>query len=208
MNDNSLVVYIVDDDEAVRDSLHELLESVEIESQGFSSAQDFLDNYNDDMEGCCVLDIRMPGMSGLELHRKLLERECKLPVVFLTGHGDVPMAVDAMKQGAMEFIQKPVRDQELLDCINAALDSSRKNQRHHSKNQKTRDRLSTLTPREREVLDLVVDGNANKVIAGQLGISQRTVEIHRAHIMDKMGARSSAKLVKMIVQLNMEDSGA
>ncbi len=195
-------VFVVDDDDAVRDSLLELLGSVGIDAEGFSSAQAFLETFKLAMEGCLVLDIRMPGMSGLELQQKLAERGSILPIIFITGHGDVPMAVEAMKRGATEFIQKPFRDQELLDCIHSALENSREKHKRRDEEQQVQQRLAMLTAREKEVLDRIVSGQANKVIAIELDISQRTVENHRAHIMEKMQARSTTALVKLMMLVN------
>lgn len=194
-------VFIVDDDTAVRDALKFLLRSVGHPVETFASAQDFLDAYRDDRPGCLVLDIRMPGMSGLELQEKLVERRSILPIIFITGHGDVPMAVEAMQAGAMDFIQKPFRDQDLLDRINQALEKDAKNRAALGELNLIRERLASLTPREREVMDLVVHGKANKVIAGDLDLSQRTVEIHRARVMEKMQASSLAHLVRMVIEV-------
>lgn len=192
-------VYIVDDDEAVRDSLSLLLKSVGIPCKTFENATAFLNGGVDQHAGCLVLDIRMPGLSGLELQQQLKETGNTLPIIFITGHGDVPMAVEAMKQGAVEFIQKPFREQDLLDCINRALQDNSAQQGDQAEIQRIRERLATLTPREREVMQMVIDGKANKVIAFDLNLSQRTVEIHRAHVMEKMGVRSLAELVRMVI---------
>lgn len=194
-------VFIVDDDTAVRDALKFLLRSVGHPVEAFASAQDFLDAYRDDRPGCLVLDIRMPGMSGLELQEKLVERRSIVPIIFITGHGDVPMAVEAMQAGAMDFIQKPFRDQDLLDRINQALEKDATNRAALGELNVIRERLTSLTPREREVMDLVVHGKANKVIAGDLDLSQRTVEIHRARVMEKMQASSLAHLVRMVIEV-------
>ncbi|HSN72662.1 MAG TPA: response regulator, partial [Steroidobacteraceae bacterium] len=167
----------------------------------FGSAQEFLDAYKDDRPGCLVLDIRMPGMSGLELQEKLNERRAIIPVIFITGHGDVPMAVEAMQAGAVDFIQKPFRDQDLLDRINQALEKDAANRAALAERSAIAKRLSTLTPREHEVMELVVRGKANKVIAGDLNLSQRTVEIHRARVMEKMQASSLAHLVRMVLEV-------
>ena len=197
-------VFVVDDDSAVRDALKLLLRSVGHPVETFASGQDFLESYPDDQPGCLVLDIRMPGMSGLELQQHLNARHSLLPIIFITGHGDVPMAVEAMQAGAMDFIQKPFRDQDLLDRINQALDKDASNRAALSERNAIRKRLETLTPREREVMDLVVDGKANKVIAGDLNLSQRTVEIHRARVMEKMQATSLAHLVRMVLEVEEE----
>lgn len=194
-------VFVVDDDAAVRDALKFLLRSVGHSVETFASAVQFLEVYNDDRPGCLVLDMRMPAMSGLELQEKLVERRSILPIIFITGHGDVPMAVEAMQAGAMDFIQKPFRDQDLLDRINQALEKDAKNRAALGELNLIRERLASLTPREREVMDLVVHGKANKVIAGDLDLSQRTVEIHRARVMEKMRASSLAHLVRMVMEV-------
>jgi FixJ family two-component response regulator len=194
-------VFVVDDDAAVRDSLKMLLRSVGHFVETFGSAQDFLDGYRADRPGCLVLDIRMPGMSGLELQEKLNERHAIIPVIFITGHGDVPMAVEAMRGGAVDFIQKPFRDQDLLDRINQSLDKDAAYRAGLAERDSIAKRLATLTPREREVMQLVVRGKANKVIAGDLNLSQRTVEIHRARVMEKMQAASLAHLVRMVLAI-------
>lgn len=192
-------VYVVDDDAPVRDSLTMLIRSMGYKVQGFESAPDFLEAY-DDGPGCLVLDIRMPQMSGLDLQEVLVERRAILPIIFMTGHGDVPMAVQAMRGGAVDFLQKPLRDQDLLDRINEALRKDAENRELLAQHQATAARLTQLTAREREVLDLVVAGKANKVIAYELDVSQRTVEIHRARVMEKMRATSLAHLVRMVVE--------
>lgn len=192
-------VYIVDDDEAVRESLALLLESMDQNCQSFNSAIDFLDTYSADMTGCLVLDIRMPGMNGLELQKQLNVQGSILPIIFVTGHGDVPMAVEAMQHGAVDFIQKPYREQDLLDKINMAIALDESNREALGHRHKIIEKLSMLTPREKEVMEMMVNGKANKVIAIDLGISQRTVEIHRARVMEKMATNSLAHLVKMVV---------
>jgi two-component system response regulator FixJ len=194
-------IFVVDDDSAVRDALKLLLRSVGQAVETYGSAQEFLDAYTEDRPGCLVLDIRMPGMSGLELQQKLNEKHSILPIIFITGHGDVPMAVEAMQAGAVDFIQKPFRDQDLIDRINQALEKDSSNRAALGERNDIRRRLETLTPREREVLDLVVHGKANKVIAGDLKLSQRTVEIHRARVMEKMQASSLAHLVRMVLEV-------
>ena len=201
MNDTVPTVFVVDDDDAVRDSLSDLLDSVGLEVATYPSAHAFLDSYDDTRRGCLVLDIRMPGMSGLDLQERLNESGSALPIVFITGHGDVPMAVEAMKRGAVDFIQKPFRDQELLDRVNLALEQNRRRRDADETKQDIAQRVATLTRREREVMDMVIQGQANKVIAIDLGLSQRTVEVHRAHVMDKMRARTLAELVRMSTKL-------
>ena len=200
MKEKPPTVFVVDDDDAVRTSLRLLLKSVGLPVETFASAQEFLDGFDGDRAGCLVLDIRMPGMSGLELQQRLNEIHSIVPIVFITGHGDVPMAVEAMQHGAVDFIQKPFRDQDLIDRINQALEKDRDNRAGLKERDAIRRRMQQLTPREREVLDLVTQGKANKVIAGDLNVSQRTVEIHRARVMEKMGASSLAHLVRMVIE--------
>ena len=208
MSDPNTTVFIVDDDEAVRDSLKMLMESVDLHAEVFASAHEFLQLFDDDRSGCLVLDIRMPGMSGLELQAVLNERRSMLPVIFITGHGDVPMAVQAIRGGAQDFIEKPFREQELLDRVQQVLAEDSRNRDVLHQKRDILERLSTLTPREREVLGLVVAGNANKVIAIDLGLSQRTVEIHRAHVMDKMQTKSLAHLVRMMISVEDEEEAS
>jgi FixJ family two-component response regulator len=190
-------VYVVDDDDGMRRALDTLLNTIGYKTAVFSRASEFLSNFKADSPGCLVLDIRMPDMSGLELQQHLNRIGSMLPVIFITGHGDVPMAVQAMKEGAFEFIQKPFRDQDLLDHINHALKQDAENRNTVARRAEVLHRLESLTPRERQVMDLVVEGAANKVIAIDLDLSERTVEIHRAKVMEKMGARSIAHLVKL-----------
>ena len=190
-------VFIVDDDNAVRDSLTLLLKSADIASQSFASGDDFLQAYDPQWKGCILLDIRMPGVSGTDVQRQLVEQHCCLPIIFITGHGDIPMAVEAMHLGAHDFVEKPFHDQELLDRVEQALTSQREQQDVLSLKQDVQSRHESLTPREREVMGAVVQGHANKVIAMDLELSQRTVEIHRARVMEKMKARSLAELVRL-----------
>ena len=201
MDKDAAVVYIVDDDEAVRDSLKLLLESVDLSCQTYASATDFLEKHDPEQHSCLVADIRMPGMSGLDLQDELNSRSSTIPILFITGHGDVPMAVDAMKSGALDFIQKPFRDQDLLDRIHQALEQDEEQREANRELAEIRGRMGRLTARETEVMHRVVQGQANKVIALDLGVSQRTVEIHRARVMQKMGARSLAELVRMAGRL-------
>lgn len=190
-------IYIVDDDQAIRHAMSLLMRSVGLDCEIFASADEFLQDHTNDRSGCLVLDIRMPGMGGLELQQTLREKDCSLPIIFITGHGDIPMAVEAMQHGAFDFIQKPFRDQELLDRIQDALKTEREERSRRQRQTQVRDRLDRLTKREREVFDLVVTGKPNKIIAHELGVSQRTVEIHRARVMEKMEAKSLADLVRM-----------
>ena len=191
-------IFIVDDDSAVRESLAFLIRSMSLTVATFDSAQAFLAACDPALPGCLVLDIRMPGMSGLELQEELRRREVTLPIIFITGHGDVAMAVRAMKGGAVDFIEKPFNDQQLLDRINQALELDRTARAARAEQALVAARLDLLSPREREVLERIVAGQANKVIAIDLGLSERTIEIHRAKVMSKTGARSLAELVTMI----------
>ena len=194
-------VYVVDDDAAVRSSLGMLLRSVGLPVMGYASANDFLAHYDPRHPGCLVLDVRMPGMSGLELQQHLNLKGAMIPVIFITGHGDVPMAVEAMQNGAFDFVQKPFRDQDLLDRIQKALVLDRDNRSKLQQHAALRARLATLTPRERQVMDLMTQGRPNKLMAVDLDLSQRTIEIHRAHVMEKMQANSLAQLVRMAIDL-------
>jgi two-component system, LuxR family, response regulator FixJ len=200
-----VTVYIIDDDEGMRRALDTLLRTVGYKTAVFSRPGEFLAQFRADLPGCLLLDIRMPEMSGLELQQRLNSKGSMCPVIFITGHGDVPMAVQAMKGGAFEFIQKPFRDQDLLDCINHALKQDGENRGILAQRTEVLRKLQSLTPRERQVMDLVVDGAANKVIAIDLALSERTVEIHRAKVMEKMGARSVAHLVKLHLALAQQD---
>ena len=190
-------VFIVDDDPSIRFAMQALMDSVNLPHEIFASADEFLEKVAEQRPGCLVLDIRMPGLGGLELQQELLSRGNTVPIIFITGHGDVPMAVEAMQKGAVDFIQKPFRDQDLLDRIREALTTDKERREEQQKHAEVAERLARLTNREREVFDLVVTGKPNKVIAYELGVSQRTVEIHRARVMEKMQARSLADLVKM-----------
>ena len=194
-------VHIIDDDDGMRRALSLLLSTVGYKTLTFANPGEFLAQFDPEAHGCLVLDIRMPGMSGLELQQHLNRTGSMLPVIFITGHGDVPMAVQAMKEGAFEFIQKPFRDQDLLDRINHALQQDAESRGTLARRADVLRRLESLTPRERQVMDMVVDGAANKVIAIDLELSERTVEIHRAKVMEKMGARSVAHLVKLQLSL-------
>jgi FixJ family two-component response regulator len=191
-------VYLVDDDDAIRDSLSLLLRSVGLDCEVYASALEFLGAYDPTRHSCLVADIRMPGLSGLELQQRLNEQRSEVPVIFITGHGDVPMAVNAMKSGASDFIQKPFRDQDLIDRIQKALAKDSERRASRAQEDAIRERLSTLTPRETEVMRRVVRGQANKVIALDLGVSQRTVELHRARVMRKLKMRSLADLVSTV----------
>ena len=195
------IVFVVDDDESVRGSLRYLLRSVDLECQALASATEFLAVYDPAQPGCLVLDVRMPGMSGLELQQQLNLRGAIIPIIFITGHGDIPMAVDAMQHGANDFLQKPFRDQDLIDRIQRALEKDVKTRAALEQHDSIRERLATLTPRERQVLTMMTQGKANKIMAHELGLSQRTVEIHRARVMEKSGAASLAQLVRMVMDV-------
>ncbi|NNM04540.1 MAG: response regulator transcription factor, partial [Gemmatimonadetes bacterium] len=186
MNDQEPTVFVVDDDPGVADSIRLLLRSVGLPAEVFLSASGFLEAYEVERAGCLVLDVRMPGMSGLDLQARLKEGGSTLPIIFVTAHGDVPMAVEAVKNGALDFVQKPFRDQDLLDKIHEALEVDARGRARRRDLLEIRSRLESLTPRETEVMELVVSGKPNKNIARELEISQRTVEIHRARVMEKM----------------------
>ncbi len=191
------IVHVVDDDSAVRDALTLLLRSVGLAVRAYESADAFLAGYDAAAPACLVLDIRMPRMSGLELQRVLTERGARVPILFITGHGDVPMAVGAMKSGAFDFLQKPFNDQDLIDRVQRALDHAVQARESEVGRAAVATRVGRLTAREREVFERVVRGQANKVIAAELGLSERTVEIHRGHVMEKMEAQSLADLIRM-----------
>lgn len=193
-------VFIVDDDEGVRDGLSLLLATVGQSCELYESAYDFLDAYDENRGGCLVLDIRMPRMTGLDLQKKLIDMGSKLPVIFITGHGDIPMAVEAMRRGAVDFIRKPFREFDLLDRINEALTADDTARRHELNRQATADKLSQLSPREWEVFERVADGEMNKVIAADLGISERTVEVHRGQVMRKLDVTTLAQLVRIKIE--------
>ena len=204
MKEVSPIVFVVDDDEAVRSALRLLLKSVGLAVVAFATAQEFLSTYSPSQPGCLVLDVRMPEMNGLELQQQLNIRGAVLPVIFISGHGDIPMAVEAIQQGAFDFLQKPFRDQDLIDRIQRALGKDQTSRAELKERALIRERIATLTPRESEVLKLVTSGKPNKVMAGDLGLSQRTIEIHRSRVMEKMAASSVAQLVRMVLD---EQSG-
>ena len=199
MNEVEQTVFVVEDDDAVRDSLILLLRAEGYQTKGFPNAQEFLKEDVKQLQGCIILDIRMPGMTGMELHKKLVELRCALPIVFVTGHGDVAMAVEAMKQGAIDFIQKPYREEDLLDKVKTAMILDRDQHETLRYKEQLQQRIDSLTPRETEIMEMMIAGNANKVIAIDLNISQRTVEIHRSRVMQKMGTHSLAQLVQMVL---------
>lgn len=197
------VVHVVDDDEGVREGLGLLLESMGQAYELYSSAVDFLEVYDASKSGCLVLDIRMPRMSGLELQEKLKDLGCLLPVIFITGHGDIPMAVEAMRRGALDFIRKPFREQDLLDRINEALNFDAGHRKDLLDQQQLRDKIGELSERERDVFYRVAAGEMNKVIGMDLGISERTVEVHRSNVMQKLGVKTLAQLVRIKIQAEM-----
>jgi two-component system response regulator FixJ len=200
-------VFIVDDDEGVRDGLSLLLATVDQSCELYECGQDFLDAYDDSKRGCLLLDIRMPRMTGLDLQKKLIEQGSKLPIIFITGHGDIPMAVEAMRRGALDFIRKPFREHDLLERINEALNIDEDAHRKARNRQEFAERLSTLSEREKEVFDRVADGHMNKVIAADLGISERTVEVHRGQVMKKLDVRTLAQLVRVKIDMEINANG-
>jgi RNA polymerase sigma factor (sigma-70 family) len=203
MSEKNGLVFVVDDDAAMRRSLEDLIRSVGLEVEGFSSAHEFLRRKRPEVPGCLVLDVRLPGLSGLDLQKRMIEATLEIPIVFVTGHGDIPMTVKAMKAGAVEFLTKPFRDQDLLDAIQQALERDRKAREQRVEIDERRRRVDSLTPRERDVLKLVVAGRLNKQIARQLGTSEATVKIHRHRVMEKMGANSLAELVRISERLEI-----
>jgi FixJ family two-component response regulator len=201
MKEQDPIVFVIDDDRMIRDGLHSLIKSVGLRVETFASAQAFLEAKRPDAPACLVLDVRMPGLSGLDLQLKLRDGGIPIPIIFITGHGDIPMSVRAMKEGAHEFLTKPVRGQDLLDAVQKALTSDRALRQERQEANEIRARFESLTPREKEVLELVVAGLLNKQIADRLGMSELTVKTHRAHVMEKTQADSLAHLVRMSEKL-------
>jgi len=202
MND-AQTVFIVDDDEGVRDGLSLLLATVGQSCELYECGQEFLDAYDDGKRGCLVLDIRMPRMTGLDLQKNLFERGSTLPIIFITGHGDIPMAVEAMRRGALDFIRKPFREHDLLERINEALNIDENAHKKAMNCRQLADKLSALSEREKEVFDRVAEGQMNKVIAADLGISERTVEVHRGQVMKKLDVRTLAQLVRVKIDIEL-----
>lgn len=201
MKRDEQLVYVIDDDEAVRHSLGLLLDAIGLQNEVYASALDFLAGFDRERPSCLVCDVRMPTLSGLQLQQRLAKNGIEIPIIFITGHGDVPMAVNAMKAGALDFIEKPFRDQDLIDRIHKALQQDRERRAVRKEDAAIREALQTLTPRETEVMQRVVAGQSNKVIAMDLGVSPRTVELHRARVMRKLRMRSLAALVKAITRV-------
>ena len=201
MKEPEPIVFIIDDDRMVREGLQSLVKSVGLRVEAFASAPEFLAAKRPDAPACLVLDVRMPGLSGLELQQKLGVENIQIPIIFITGHGDIPMSVRAMKEGAHEFLTKPIRGQDLLDAVQKAIASDRGQRKERAELNEIRARFDSLTPREKEVLELVVRGLLNKQIADELGMSELTVKTHRAHVMEKTKAESLAHLVRMAERL-------
>jgi FixJ family two-component response regulator len=201
--DAEALVFVVDDDAPTRESLKNLLRSVGLRVEAFASAQEFLRSARPDVPGCLVLVVRLPGLSGLELQQQMAKGDRDMPIIFITGHGDIPMTVQAMKAVAVEILPKPFRDQDLLDAVHQALARDRRAREQQAQGEALRRRYSALTPREREVMARVVAGLLNKQIAGQLGTSEAAVKVHRQHVMAKMGATSLAALVRMADRLGI-----
>jgi len=203
MKEADSVVFIIDDDPLYRASAERLIRSVGFNVQGFDSARDFLSSRRPDVPSCLVLDVRLPGLSGLDLQRELAEAGVHIPIIFVTGHGDIPMSVQAMKAGAVEFLTKPFRDQVLLDAIRQAIGRDQVARRQHARDLDFRRRYESLGPREREVFKCVVSGMLNKQIADELGATERTIKFHRGHIMQKMQVKSVAELVRIAEALGI-----
>jgi FixJ family two-component response regulator len=202
------IVFVVDDDSSMREALTDLITSVGLLVEAFKSAREFLEHRRSDAPACLVLDVRLPGLSGLDLQRELVRTEAPIPIIFITGHGDIPMSVRAIKEGAVEFLAKPFRDQELLDAIQHALEIDRAARQERSLVAEVRRRYESLTKREREVMKLVVSGLLNKQIAGELGSSEVTVKMHRGQVMRKMKAQSLVQLVRMAEKIGITSEAA
>jgi len=195
--DQEPCVFVVDDEEDVRDAISLLVSSVGLNAETYATARAFLEACDGSRPGCVILDVRLPGMNGLEAQRALRERGVQLPIIFISGHGDIPMAVRAVQNGALDFLEKPFRDDALLDCVNRAIELDREARAQESARQDIEAKLETLTPREVDVLERLIDGKVNKIIARELDVSTRTVEIHRARVLHKMGADNVSQLVRL-----------
>jgi FixJ family two-component response regulator len=201
------IVFVVDDDASMRQALSRLFQSVQLRAEAFASPQEFLQSERPDVPSCLVLDVRLPGVSGLDFQTELLRADVRIPIVFITGHGDIPMTVRAMKAGAVDFLGKPFRDQDLLDAVTAAIQRDQKRREQENTVADLRVHFSSLTPREREIMALVASGLMSKQIAAQVGLSEITVKVHRSHVMKKMGAKSVADLVRMADALGVKSGG-
>ena len=203
MTEPDRLVFVVDDDASFRESLKDLLSSIGLRVETFASAQEFLQSKRPDVPSCLVLDVRLKGLSGLDLQKRVVEGDVDVPIIFITGHGDIPMAVQAMKAGAVEFLRKPFRDQDLLDAVHQALERDRRAREQRAEIAELRSRFDSLTAREREVMALVAAGLLNKQVAGELGTSEASVKVHRQHAMEKLGAGSLAELVRIADKLKI-----
>src|SRR5262245_28855997 len=206
MTDIAGVVFVIDDDRSIRESLKDLIQSIGLRVEAFGSAQEFLRVRRDELPSCLVLDVRLKGLSGLDLQKQMAKSNMEIPIIFMTGHGDIPMSVQAIKAGAVEFLTKPFRDQDLLDAVHNALARDRQAREARTNLQGLRDRYESLTPREREVMTFVVTGLLNKQIAAEIGTSEASVKVHRQHLVQKMGAGSLAELVRMADRLGISSS--
>jgi FixJ family two-component response regulator len=206
MNESPPIVYVVDDEPAVSISLKRLLRSVGLEARTYASAQEFLRSDRPDASGCLILDVRLPGLSGLDLQQELTAAKIDLPIIFITGHGDIPMSVQAMKAGAVEFLTKPFREQDLLQAIQRGIEQNRITRKHNAEIRILQRRYASLTPREREVFPRVTSGLLNKQIAAQLGASEKTIKVHRGQVMQKMKAESLAHLIQMAEKLRLSSN--
>ena len=197
------IVFIIDDDISVREGISDLLRSIGLSVETFASTQEFVNSKRPDAPGCIILDVRLPGRSGLDFQQTLGELEIRLPVIFISAHGDIPISVRAMKSGAIEFLTKPINEQQLLDAVQAGIERDRANRQDNALATELRARFDSLTSREREIMSLVVSGNLNKQIGFQVGLSEMTVKVHRSHVMQKMRAKSLVELVRMADKLGL-----